>query len=313
MKVSELDCLIGYGQPDNLSARAETATNLETLLQKHGVHAYKTRKRAENYRGADSDNMNQWFQQQEEYKNLDKVQSLQLEFAIGVRQKDAVENSAKAVAAALSAMVRPVQLPRAVAASEPPKAQLIPAKRLEAQIRASNNIGELKEIQDKYHLIKKGDRVLDLGCAPGSFLQVLSGIVGDNRLVFGIDILPTPKLPAKNITAIQADIREIDIKNVLSEVHITAFDTATCDIAPNLSGIRDVDNANIEDLADAVIKTVREGLKPGGAFILKSFFTDALKSVTQELQKTFQKVTPYKPAASRSVSSEVYLICLGKR
>ena len=66
---------------------------------------------------------------------------------------------------------------------------------------------KLKEIQDKYHLIKKGDKVLDLGCAPGSFLQVLSGIVGDNGLAFGIDILPTPKLPAKNITAIQADIR----------------------------------------------------------------------------------------------------------
>ena len=56
---------------------------------------------------------------------------------------------------------------------------------------------KLKEIQDKYHLIKKGDKVLDLGCAPGSFLQVLSGIVGDNGLAFGIDILPTPKLLPK--------------------------------------------------------------------------------------------------------------------
>ena len=172
---------------------------------------------------------------------------------------------------------------------------------------------KLKEIQDKYHLIKKGDKVLDLGCAPGSFLQVLSGIVGDNGLAFGIDILPTPNLPTKNITAIKADIRTIDIKNVLSELSMSAFDIATCDIAPNLSGIRDVDNANIEDLTGAVIKTVREGLKPGGTFILKSFFTDTLKGVTQELQKTFQKVTSFKPAASRSVSSEVYLICTGKK
>ena len=172
---------------------------------------------------------------------------------------------------------------------------------------------KLKEIQDKYHLIKKGDRILDLGCTPGSFMQVLSGIVGENGLVFGIDILPTPKLPAKNIVAMQADIREIDIKDILSELSITAFDIATCDIAPNLSGIRDVDNANIEDLANAVIKTVRDGLKRGGIFILKSFFTDTLKSVTQELQKTFQKITLYKPAASRSVSSEVYLVCTGKK
>lgn len=172
---------------------------------------------------------------------------------------------------------------------------------------------KLKEIQDKYRLIKKGDRVLDLGCAPGSFLQVLSAIVGENGFVFGIDILPTPKLPAKNVVAIQADIREIDIKKIHSELSVTAFDAAVCDIAPNLSGIRDVDNANVEELAEAVIKTVREGVKSGGTFVLKSFFTGALKGVTKELQKIFQKVTLYKPAASRSVSSEVYLICTGKK
>ncbi len=172
---------------------------------------------------------------------------------------------------------------------------------------------KLKEIQDKYHLIKKDDKVLDLGCAPGSFLQILSGIVGESGLVFGIDILPTPKLPAKNIITLQADIREVDIKNILSELSIPAFNAATCDIAPNLSGIRDVDNANIEDLANTVIKTVREGLKQGGTFILKSFFTGTLKNVTQDLQKAFQKVILYKPSASRSVSSEVYIICTGKK
>jgi 23S rRNA (uridine2552-2'-O)-methyltransferase len=137
--------------------------------------------------------------------------------------------------------------------------------------------------------------------------------VGENGLAFGIDILPTAKLSAKNVATIQADIREISIKAVLSDLSLDRFDIVTCDIAPNLSGIRDVDNVNIEDLANAVTKTVREGLKPGGTFILKSFFTDALKGVTQELQKTFQKVILYKPAASRSISSEVYLICTGKK
>jgi 23S rRNA (uridine2552-2'-O)-methyltransferase len=87
----------------------------------------------------------------------------------------------------------------------------------------------------------------------------------------------------------------------------------TCDIAPNLSGISDVDNAHIEDLAAAVIKVVQEGLKSGGNFIIKSFFTATLKGITQELQKTFQKVSAFKPGASRSVSSEVYLICTGKK
>ena len=133
---------------------------------------------------------------------------------------------------------------------------------------------KLQEIQDKYRLIKKNDKVLDLGCSPGSFLQVIASIVGEQGLVFGIDILPTPKLAPINIITIQADINKTDIRVALSELSLAAFDVATCDIAPNLSGIRDVDNANIENLAEAVLKTVRESLKPGGSFIIKSFFTD---------------------------------------
>ena len=172
---------------------------------------------------------------------------------------------------------------------------------------------KLQEIQDKYRLIKKNDKVLDLGCSPGSFLQVIASIVGEQGLVFGIDILPTPKLAPINIITIQADINKTDIRVALSELSLAAFDVATCDIAPNLSGIRDVDNANIENLAEAVLKTVRESLKPGGSFIIKSFFTDSLKGITAELQKAFQKVSIYKPAASRTVSAEVYLICTGKK
>ncbi len=172
---------------------------------------------------------------------------------------------------------------------------------------------KLKEIQDKFHLIKRGDEVLDLGCAPGSFLQVLSGIIGEHGHAFGIDILPVSRLPAGNVITICADIREISIKAILFNLSLDHFDVVTCDIAPNLSGIRDVDNANIERLFEAVLKTVQEGLKTGGAFLLKSFFTGTLNGITRELQKTFQKVSAYKPAASRSVSSEVYLICMGKK
>ncbi|HVN98222.1 MAG TPA: RlmE family RNA methyltransferase [Syntrophorhabdaceae bacterium] len=172
---------------------------------------------------------------------------------------------------------------------------------------------KLKEIQDKFHLIKKGDKVLDLGCAPGSFLQILSGIIGERGHAFGVDILPTPPLPAANVSTTSADIRAVDVKNVLADLSLDHFDVITCDIAPNLSGIRDVDNANIENLFEAVLKIVREGVKPGGTFIFKSFFTGTLKNITVELQKVFGKVSLYKPTASRSASAEVYLICTGKK
>ncbi len=97
---------------------------------------------------------------------------------------------------------------------------------------------KLKEIEDRFHLVHKGDAVLDLGCSPGSFLQVLSGMVGEKGTVIGIDILPTPPLPPKNMTTIEADIRETDVPGLLSSFSMTAVDTVTCDIAPNLSGIR---------------------------------------------------------------------------
>ena len=172
---------------------------------------------------------------------------------------------------------------------------------------------KLQEIQNKYHLIKKGDKVLDLGCAPGSFVQVLSGFVGEEGRVLGIDILPTQKMSAGNIETIQADIRKIDLNKVLTDRSIGFFDAVTCDIAPNLSGIRDVDNANIEELTNAVIGVVDRALKEDGIFVLKSFFGETLKNMSQRLQKMFKNVSLYKPAASRSVSSEVYFICTGKK
>ena len=172
---------------------------------------------------------------------------------------------------------------------------------------------KLKEIEDRFHLVQKGDTVLDLGCAPGSFLQVLSGMVGERGTVIGIDILPTPPLSLKNITAIEADIRQADVPGLLSRLSLAAVDTVTCDIAPNLSGIREVDDAHIEELFTCVLKVVDEALKPGGHFIIKSFSTGIQKRITTELQMRFRKVSQYKPAASRSVSSEVFFVCMGKK
>jgi len=177
---------------------------------------------------------------------------------------------------------------------------------------------KLQEIQERFRIVRNGDKVLDLGCAPGSWLQFLSGMVGKQGKVTGIDILPTPALTAKNITTIVADIRKTDINNVLSRQAIDGFDVVnfdvvTCDIAPNLSGIREVDDARIEEIFGAVLGTVEAALKPGGHFIIKSFFTGVQKGISKKLQDRFRRVSAYKPAASRSVSSEVYYICQGKR
>ncbi|HOC46818.1 MAG TPA: FtsJ-like methyltransferase family protein, partial [Syntrophorhabdaceae bacterium] len=83
--------------------------------------------------------------------------------------------------------------------------------------------------------------------------------------------------------------------------------------APNLSGIREVDDARIEELFLSVLNVVTDALKPGGNFIIKSFSTTVQKSITAQLQKKFTKVSQYKPPASRAVSSEIFFVCLGKK
>lgn len=172
---------------------------------------------------------------------------------------------------------------------------------------------KLTEIQKRFQVIRSGDRVLDLGAAPGGWLQVVSSSTGKDGLVVGIDIAPVASLNQNNVVTIVADIRGLVTSEVLVRVAIPAFDVVTCDIAPNLSGIKDVDEARIGELYDSVLLIVKEGLKEGGNFVLKSFFGPQFKERIEELKSVFSRVAVYKPDASRGVSSEIYLVALGKK
>jgi len=172
---------------------------------------------------------------------------------------------------------------------------------------------KLKEAVDKFHIIKKGDKVLDIGCAPGSFIQVISGIIGQEGMVIGIDILPLKPFQNNNAKIITCDIRDINVKDLLGDHVLKHFDVITCDIAPNLTGIREVDNKNVEELYHAVYDIMLEGLKRGGNAFFKLFFSDIFSEINLDLKKLFKKVTVFKPVASRSVSSEIYLVCVDKK
>jgi 23S rRNA (uridine2552-2'-O)-methyltransferase len=172
---------------------------------------------------------------------------------------------------------------------------------------------KLKEALDKFHIIKKGDKVLDIGCAPGSFMQVISGIIGQEGKVIGLDILPLKPFSANNAITVTCDIRNIRIQDMLNEHALEHFDVVTCDIAPNLTGIREVDNKNVEELYHAVYGIMLGGLKKGGDAFLKSFFSDSFSDISLNLKSLFKKVTVFKPAASRSASSEIFLVCIDKK
>jgi 23S rRNA (uridine2552-2'-O)-methyltransferase len=172
---------------------------------------------------------------------------------------------------------------------------------------------KLEEIAQKFSLIRRGDKVLDLGAAPGSWVQVESALVGDEGLVVGLDILPMAPLPAPNVRLMCVDIREVDVAALLREAQIPAFDVITSDIAPNLSGVREVDAARLEALSLAVLAVVEGALKNGGNFLIKLFFSPDLTPMASELKRRFSKVTIFKPKASRGVSAEIYLVCTRKR
>ena len=172
---------------------------------------------------------------------------------------------------------------------------------------------KLEEIQHRFTIIKRGDRVLDLGAAPGSWVQLESMLVGASGLVVGLDILPITPVPASNVVLKKADIREVDVHGLLGEAEIPAFDVITSDIAPNLSGIREADIARIHELYVAVLGITDEGLRREETSSL-NFFSARTSPIWQPRSKPrFSKVTTFKPKASRSVSDEVYLIGTGKR
>jgi len=155
--------------------------------------------------------------------------------------------------------------------------------------------------------------VLDLGCAPGSFLQVLVEIIGPQGMVVGIDILPLKALPQKNIFTIQGDIRETDVADLCVQHAPSGFNVITCDISPNLSGIREVDDKNMGELYDSVREFITKGLKAGGNFVLKAFYSDNFKETKSDLTNLFKSVSVFKPVASRNISSEIYLVGMGKK
>jgi 23S rRNA (uridine2552-2'-O)-methyltransferase len=128
---------------------------------------------------------------------------------------------------------------------------------------------KLEEMQQRFNLIRKGDRVLDLGAAPGSWLQLESALVGEAGLVVGLDILPLAPVGVSNVVIKQADVREVDVQGLLQEMGILAFDAATSDISPNLSGIRETDLARMRELYEAILRIVEAALKKGGNFVVK--------------------------------------------
>jgi 23S rRNA (uridine2552-2'-O)-methyltransferase len=174
----------------------------------------------------------------------------------------------------------------------------------------SRSAFKLKQINESYRILNKGHCVVDIGCAPGGWLQVALSEVGHKGKVIGIDIKKIE--PLNEAFLIQGNIEDEDIINSILKFSNSNVDVVLSDLSPNVSGNWDLDHARQIDLTRSALKLTDKILKKGGKVVLKVFQGDMLNELIVELKKEFKKVILTKPNASRQVSSEIYLICIDK-
>lgn len=169
---------------------------------------------------------------------------------------------------------------------------------------------KLMELARRFRLIKAGDRVVDLGAAPGGWLQVAAELAGPKGKVVGIDLQPIAPLGA-NVVTMQGDAASAEWQAKIKDALGSPADAVLSDLAPHLSGIRDADIARSIDLARMAHRIARELLRPGGVFLVKTFVADELREYLNELKMDFQNVERSRPEATRKGSSEIYFIARG--
>jgi len=167
---------------------------------------------------------------------------------------------------------------------------------------------KLKQINERFNIIKKRDTVVDLGAAPGGWLQVAKELSGGK--VVGVDILPIEEI--EGVQMIKGDIRlDSTVEKIRESIKKEGADVVICDAAPNLSGNWSYDHARSIDLASSALECARKLLKPEGRFAVKVFQGDMFPEFLDKVRRYFGKVRAFSPEATRKQSAEIYVI--GKR
>ena len=180
-------------------------------------------------------------------------------------------------------------------------------KQAKQQGYRSRAVYKLMEIQQKDQIFNKGDLVVDLGAAPGSWSQLAVEYIGNTGKIIAVDLLPI--LPIVGVDLINGDFTIQQTIDQITELLIEQkIDLLICDMAPNTSGIADVDQSRAVYLSELVLDFVKIMLKPDGNMVIKLFQGHGFEGYMQELKKYFRTVHIRKPKASHSESREVYAV-----
>jgi 23S rRNA (uridine2552-2'-O)-methyltransferase len=172
---------------------------------------------------------------------------------------------------------------------------------------------KLTEIQRRYGIFRRGDVVVDLGCAPGGWVQVIAREVGSTGRVIGVDRDRVEPFPDPWVVLLEGDLTDADFQKALRTAVGGPAQAVTCDMSPDLSGVGFGDHVRSCELVRCACRFAREILVPGGTFLCKIFQGEELEGVVSELKQSFREVKRIVPPASRKASSEIYLLARGYR
>ncbi|MBU0459016.1 RlmE family RNA methyltransferase [Patescibacteria group bacterium] len=189
------------------------------------------------------------------------------------------------------------------------------SQKAKAEGYRARSIYKLKELDEKFKLLKSGMTVLDLGAAPGSWLQYAIERVGPKGIVIGIDLQEIE--PIEGVDTFKEDITKIEeINKILNsqqrfENRCPRADIILSDLAPSTSGIKDVDQWKSIELSQAVVKIAKDHLKPGGTCVMKVLRGADFDEFLKELKKEWKNVKTAQVKASRDRSKEIYILLNG--
>jgi 23S rRNA (uridine2552-2'-O)-methyltransferase len=170
---------------------------------------------------------------------------------------------------------------------------------------------KLVQANAKYGFIQRNDIVVDLGAAPGGWIQAARKMTGKNGFVLGVDLKPIDPFTQEYIRTIIADFTEPGTVEQIMSFLPRKADVVLSDAAPNITGVWEVDHARQIDLATKAMEIALQLLHPNGNFFVKVFEGDLLNDFIQTLKSNFEEVKIVKPQASRAKSSEMYLLATG--
>lgn len=167
---------------------------------------------------------------------------------------------------------------------------------------------KLLQIIEKYNFIRKGNVVVDLGAAPGGWIQAARRVIGSRGFILGVDLKSVEPFSERNVLTTAGDIREEETLQLILKLLPREADVVISDVSPDISGIWEVDHARQIDLAQQSLGIALRTLKPSGNFFVKVFEGVMLNDFIEEVKQYFEIVRLVKPKASRARSSEMFVL-----